>query len=213
MGRRLKQIKKQDLGENAKKVVDSLIANTTKERKEEKLEQMRCKVEIYEGSTKRVLIDSFIVNTKSLENTIADIVLKYGANVQFTITNLYDEKVVSKRFVYTDGISKDREDRMFFNKQMELVKRIFKFKEEGKSVEEICDKLCHLAARSYIRELYVKTEEEIKQLLRDRYGNQSLGKFSTQDDILSVDLNSKKDILSGSNLDEETTDSGDENDE
>jgi len=85
MGRRLKQIKTNNLGASAKKVVDSLLGANEKlkgSQKEEKLEQMRCKVEIFEGykssNIKHHLIDSFVVNINSLEKLKSDICDKYG---------------------------------------------------------------------------------------------------------------------------------------
>jgi len=208
---RLKQIKHTDLGENTKKVVDSLIDTGRRNvRREEKKEQMRCKVEIYEGTLTKVLVDSFVVNTDYIEDTVTDIVLKFGANVQFVITNLYDDKIVAKRFVYKDGYDKEREDRTYYNKRLELAKKVYKLKEEGRCVEEVADKLCHLAARKYIKEIYDKTEEEVKQQIRDEYGNQSLG---INNGILSEDLNTNKEIIGNSNLNEETDKSGDENEE
>jgi len=198
MGRRLKQIKRGDLGDFGKQVVDSLINTKKRPQKDEKEEQMRCKVEIYEGTLVRRLTDSFIVNTNYIEDTVSEIVSKYGENVQFIITNLYNEETVAKRFTYIGGYDKERVDREHYNHQMELYKRVQKLKEDGKTEEQACDKTSHLASRSYIREIYRKSEEDFKNELRDEYGNQNLGK--SQSNILTEDLNTKKDILTNSNL-------------
>jgi len=206
MAKRLKQIKKADLGEFGKQVIDSLISTKKTHQKEQKEEDMRCKVEIFEGSTKPILTDSFVVNTDSLEDTISDVVLKYGKNVQFSITNLFDEKVVAKRFVHKDGISKEKIDREYFNRRMESVKRIHKMRDEGISIEDVCDKLSNIATRQYLRDVYEKTEDEIIQSLRDDYGNQSLGKY--QD--IPKDLNTSESNIS---IDKKDIDSGDDNEE
>ncbi len=203
MGQRLKKIKKSELGEFGKKVVDSLIAqHPTKPQKEESHEQMRCKVEIFEGyqntNIKRSLIDSFVVNTNSLEKLKSDIHEKYGVNAQYTITNLTNNEVVLKVSVYTGGYNKEKTDKEHFSKQMELIRRIFKMKEEGKSEIETCDKLSSYAARSAISKVYNSTEEQMIQKLRNDYNNQSLGQSSTSE-ILSEDLNPKKDIINDIN--------------
>lgn len=194
MGRRLKQIKRNDLGESGKSVVDSLIAKPKHAQREEKHEQMRCKIDILEGTIKIRLVDTFTVNTTNLDKTISDLVDKYGTNLQFRITNLYDEKIVAKRLLYTGGYDNERVDKEHFARSMDIIKRIFKLKEEGKTCEETEDKIAYLAARTYIRSVYNSTEEAQKQILRDAYGNQNLGKSSTID-ILSEDLNTKKDII------------------
>jgi hypothetical protein len=195
MGKRLKQIKhSKDLGEFGKKVIDSLII-PVKQHKEEKLEQMRCKVEILEGNIKPRLVDSFISNTNSIEKLVSDIVDKYGEKVQFHITNLYDEKIVARRLLYTGGYDKEDDDKEFFAKRMEIVKKILKMKEEGKTYAEVSPKFAHLAGYSYIEKVYNSTEEEMKQYLRNMYENQSLGKTQNTD-ILSNNLNTKKDIIS-----------------
>jgi len=190
MAKRLKKIKKSDIQGFEKQVVDSLIYTKSKSKKEEKEEYMRCKVEIYDGIINKNLTDSFIINTESIEDTISNIILSYGINVQFNITNLYDEKIVAKRFTYKDGYDREKEDRAYFNRRLEIVRKIHKLREEGKSEEEICDKFTHLAARSYLKEIYKKSEEEIKQILRDEYENQSLGKI--EQNILSESLNTNK---------------------
>lgn len=195
MGRRLKQIKRDDLGESGKSVIDSLIAKPKHAQREEKHEQMRCKVDILDGTVKTKLVDTFTVNTTNLDNTISDLVDKYGANLQFKIINLYDEKVVAKRLLYTGGYDKERVDKEHYNRSMDIINRIFKFKEEGKTCEETEDKVAFLAARSYIRSVYNSTKEAQIQILRDIYSNQSLGK-SGQTEILSEDLNTKKDNIS-----------------
>lgn len=195
MGRRLKQIKRDDLGESGKGVIDSLIAKPKHAQREEKHEQMRCKVDILEGTVKTKLVDTFTVNTTNIDKTISDIIDKYGANLQFKITNLYDEKVVAKRLLYTGGYDSQKDDKEHFARSMDIIRRIFKLKEEGKTCEETEDKIAYLAARSYIRGIYNSTEEAQKQILRDVYGNQNLGKSSISD-ILSEDLNTKKDIVS-----------------
>lgn len=200
MSKRLKQIKTNNLGASAKKVVDSLLGANEKSRgsqKEEKLEQMRCKVEIFEGykstNIKHHLIDSFVVNINSLEKLKSDICDKYGQDIQYNITNLNNEEIVAQRYVYTGGYNKDKQDRESFAKQMELIRRIFKMKEDGKSETETGDKLSSYAARSYISGIYNSTEVVIIQKLRNEYGNQSLGQ-SSQTEILSEDLSTKKDI-------------------
>jgi len=211
MGRRLKQIKRQDLGEFGKQVVDSLIDNGKKPvKKEENHEQIRCKVEIYEGASKLTLVDSFVVNTTNLDKTIVDITEKYGRNVQFNITNLYDEKIVAKRFAYTKGYGKDKEDRAHFNHQMDLVKKLHKMKAEGIPEDQIYNKFASFAARSYLQEIYNKSEDEIKQKLKNDYGNQSLG---TNDNILSESIDTKKDIPDNGDHDKEDIESGDNNEE
>jgi len=190
MAKRLKKIKKSDIQGFEKQVVDSLIYTKSKSKKEEKEEYMRCKVEIYDGIINKILTDSFIINTESIEDAISNIISSYGINVQFNITNLYDEKVVAKRFTHKDGYDREKEDRAYFNRRLETVRKIHKLREEGKSEEETCDKFTHLAARSYLKWIYEKSEEEIKQILRDEYENQSLGKI--QEDILTESLNTNK---------------------
>lgn len=203
MGRRLKQIKRQDLGENAKKVVDSLIANTLAEsRKEEKREPMRCKVEIYEGSTTRVLVDSFVKNIDYIEDLIVELNKKYGANVQFTITNLYDDKVVSRCFVYIGGSDTTKDNRESFNHHMDIVRKIHTFKDSGMSEYDVGSKLCSVWARSYIETIYKMTIEEALQKAKDRYNIVS-DKIS-QSEILSEDLNTNKDNINISNLEGDT---------
>lgn len=195
MSKRLKQIKKSDIPGFEKQVVDSLIETRHRPQKEEKLEQMRCKVDILDGYDKKAkLVDSFIVNTNSLDNTIYDIVQKYGSNVQFKITNLYDEKIVAKRMIYTGGYDKDKSDREHFNRQMETVHKIHKFREEGKSLDEVYGKVSNLAAKSVIKQIYESTDEQMKQKLRDSYENQTLGK-SPNTEILSKSLNTNKDNI------------------
>jgi len=202
MGRKLKQIKRDDLGESGKKVIDSLIGDKSKTvQKEESHEQMRCKIEIFEGSVKNILVDSYTVNTTSLSKTMDDILTKYGDNTQFKITNLYDEKVVAKRMVYTGGYDKDKVDREHFSKQMELARKIFKCKEEGKTEEEVCNKFASYTARSCIRKIYNSAEEELKLKLRKDYDNNTLGK-GDQPEILSNDINTNKDIIKEEENDE-----------
>lgn len=184
MGRRLKQIKKIDLGGFEKKVVDSLIDDKPRRTRDDgdKHESMRCKIDIFDDTNKNNLVDSFVLNTNSLKDTISDIISNYGNNVQFIITNLFDEKVVAKRFIHKDGYGKDQQDRMYFNNRMITVSKVHKMKNEGISVEDVCDKMCHIATRQYIRDVYNKSEEEIIQKIRDEYGNQSLGKrIDTED--------------------------------
>lgn len=207
MGRRLKQIKKADLGEFGKQVIDSLISSKKTDHKEHEKESMRCKVDIFEGSTKPILTDSFVINTDYLEDTISDIISKYGKNVQFSITNLFNEKIVAKRFVHTNGMSKEKMDREHFNRRMESVKQVHKMRDEGISIEDICNKLSYIATRQYLRDIYVNTEEDIVQSLRNDYGNQSLGKY--QD--IPKDLNITKPNMSVDK--EENINSGDNNEE
>ena len=210
MGRRLKQIKRNDLGESGKKVIDSLINTSVKiVSKEETHELMRCKVEILIGVTKKSLVDSFIVNTTSLSKTINDIVEKYDINVQFIITNLYDEKTVAKRLVFVGGGNREKEDKEHFNHHMDYVRRIHALRDLGMSEEDTCNKVCSAIARSYISKIYKMTWEQAIQDARDMYDNQSLNK-SPQSEVISEDLNTKKDIINtiddkeiGDDLDEE----------
>lgn len=184
MGRRLKQIKRSDLCGLEKQIVESLIDGKPRNvQKEEKHEMMRCKIEIFEGSVKRELVDSFIVNTNSLDDTIEDIISKYGDNTQFTITNLFDEKIISKRFVYT-GAGEMCQD----NYQLEVLNKIKKLKDEGKTQQEIYEKTSHIAARTYVKEI-LKDLERPEQLLiiKDLNINESI-----------VD-NNKEPIKSGDN--------------
>ncbi len=209
---RLKKIKN-NLGSEAKKVIDSLIDNGKKNiKKEQDHESIRGKVEIFEGANKKILADSFVVNTTNLEKTISDIEKKYGKNVEFTILNLYDEKIVAKRSAYTNGYGREKEDKIHYNHQIDIFRRLQKMKEEGKSIDEICIKLSTLAARSYLTELYNKSEVEIKQKLRNDYNNQSLG-INDDVEILSESIDTKEDISNNGDHDKENIDSGDNNEE
>lgn len=202
--KRLKKIKKSDIAGFEKQVVDSLITTKTSNHKEEKEEKMRCKVEIYEGTRIRVLTDSFILNTNMLSETIKDIEKKYGSNVQFVITNLYDEKVVSKAFVYVGGYNKEKDEREHFNKRMLLVDKIHTYKYSGKSELESCDKFASYAARSYISKIYNMNRLQVIEMLRIDYNNPNLGKG--QENVLSEDLNTKEDNINISNLEGENDD-------
>ncbi len=193
MGRRLKQIKTNDLGESGKQVIDSLI-KPLKPQKEEKLEQMRCKIEILDGTVSHRLVDSFISNINSLEKLVDSITEKYGDNVQFQITNLYDEKIVAKRLVYTGGYDKDKVDKEHFARQMDIIRKIHKLREEGKTYEEVRVKYTYLMGDSPIKKIYDSTEEQLVQNLKNMYGNQNLGK-TPNTDILSNNLNTKKDNI------------------
>ena len=192
MGKKLKQIKNADLGQFSKNVVDSLL-KPIKTQKEEKLEQMRCKIEILEGSVNPKLVDSFIVNINSLDKLTTDIEDKYGENIQYRITNLYDEKIVAKRLMYTGGYDKDKIDKEHFNEQMDRVKKIHKMRDEGKTFEEVRPKFAYLFGNSYIKEVFNSTEEEMKQKLKNKYENQYFGKPGQE--ILSNGLNTKKDNI------------------
>ncbi len=193
MGRRLKQIKTNDLGESGKQVIDSLL-KPLKPQKEEKLEQMRCKIEILDGTVSHKLVDSFISNINSLEKLVDDITEKYGDNVQFQITNLYDEKIVARRLVYTGGYDKEKDDKEHFSRQMDTIKKIHKMREEGKTSEEVHIKFAYLMGYNPIEKIYNSTEEQLVQNLRNTYENQNLGKISNTD-ILSNNLNTKKDNI------------------
>jgi hypothetical protein len=174
MGRRLKQIKINNLGSSAKKVIDSLIV-PIKVQKEVKLEQMRCKVEILEGNINLRLVDSLVINTDSIDKLATDIQDKYGENVQYKITNLYNEQIVAKRLSYTGGYDKDKTDREHFASRMNTINKILKLKEEGHDIEDVVCKISHLAGKEYIRSVFNSTEEIQKQNLRNVYENQSLG--------------------------------------
>ena len=189
---RLKQIKKADLGEFGKDVVDSLINKKKLSRDDNEHEQMRVKVDILEGYTKHRLIDSFIVNTTNLHKTIQSIEEKYGNYVQFKITNLYDEKIVVTSLFEISGSNKEKEDKEHFNTQMDLVKKIHKFKSEGKTLEDVIPKVSYLAGKTYIIRVYNSTEEEMKQFWRDSYNNQTLGRNS---EVITKDLNTKENIV------------------
>jgi len=197
MGRRLKQIKRDDLGESGKQVIDSLI-KPLKPQKEEKLEQMRCKVEIFEGyintNIKYHLVDSFVVNINSLEKLKSDIYSKYGTNTQYVITNLYNDEVVSKAYVYTGGYDKDKVDKEHFARQMDVIRKIHKLREEGKTYEEVRVKFAYLMGDSPIKKIYDSTEEQLVQNLKNMYGNQNLGKTPNVE-VLSNNINTKKDII------------------
>jgi hypothetical protein len=138
---RLKQIKNADLGEFGKSVVDSLIAKPKHAQKEAKHEQMRCKVEILEGTVKPKMTDTFTLNTTSIDDTVSDLVEKYGANAQFRIINLYDEKIVAKRLLYTGGYNKEKDDKEHFAAQMDNIRKIYKLKSEGKTLDDIENKM------------------------------------------------------------------------
>ena len=188
MGKRLKQIKhKSDIDGFEKQVVYPLIKDSQKFQKEEKHEQMRCKVEIFEGTLKPILSDSFVVNTNSLRDTVEDIVNKLGSNTQFIITNLFDEKIVVRRFTHRGGYDKEKDDKEHFNQQMETIRKIHKLKSENVPLEEIGSKISYIVSKSRILEIYNSTEDIEKQKLRDLYGNQYLG-------ISSKELNTNKSI-------------------
>ena len=88
---RLKQIiKKDNLGEFGKQVVDSLIPKQKHSQKETTHELMRCKIEILEGYEKYKLIDSFIINTNSLDDTIVFLIKKdYRSMKQVMAADLF----------------------------------------------------------------------------------------------------------------------------
>ena len=183
MGRRLKQIKHSEIHGFEKKVIASLIDGKPKIVKEEKHESIRCKVEIFSDSAaKKELIDSFTINTTSLEATISDIVSKYGVNVQFIITNLYDEKIVAKRFAYVGGGGKD------ISNAQDILNRIQKLKEDGKTLEEVYLKIYPAVAKSYIKEIYDSIKVEPLKI---------------EQSLITEDLNTNKTNTDNSNLKEQ----------
>ena len=160
-------VKKSDLSGYEKKVIKSLLDKQPKIPDKEVLhEKIRCKIEIIEGLQNKRITETFVMTTNSLTDMISEITKKYGLNVQFIATNLYDEKIVVRRTVYTGGYDKDKDDKENFNNRMMFVDKIHTIKNDGKTLEEVCQKISHLAGASYIKQVYNSSREDMIKFLQ-----------------------------------------------